>query len=99
MRVDVTQRPLPHLTSISQATGWIGDTLTLSGTELSGSSVVVKIANVSASIVSRANDRVVVTAPSVGKKKRKAGAQPVVLIRDGVQSDSTLWFDYVKPTT
>jgi hypothetical protein len=97
MRVDVTQRPLPHLTSISQATGWIGDTLTLSGTELSGSTVVVKIANVSASIVSRANDRVVVTAPSVGKKKRKAGAQPVVLIRDGVQSDSTLWFDYVKP--
>jgi hypothetical protein len=96
VQIDVSLRPAPHLTAISRSIGWHGGTLTLSGSELSGNMVSVRFADRNASIVSLANDSVTVMVPKVGKKQVKGGPQPVVLFRDGVQSDNALAYDYVK---
>ncbi len=90
-------QPAPHLTSLSKTIGWTGEVLTLSGTALAGNQVRVVFVNRDAAILSVADDSVTVLVPNVKKKYRKRGAQPVFLIRDGVQSDNTLSFDYVKP--
>ncbi len=93
----VSIQPAPHLTSLSKTAGWYGEVLTLSGVALSGNQLRVVFVNRDAAILSVADDSVSVLVPKVKKKYRKRGAQPVFLIRDGVQSDNTLSFDYVKP--
>jgi len=97
VQLTATVQPLPHLAALSQVTGWIGDVLTLSGTALAGNSVTVRFANKNASILTLSNTSISLKVPKVKKKLRKAGAQPVTLIRDGVSADNVLSFDYVKP--
>jgi hypothetical protein len=96
-RLSATVQPPPHLGALSQTTGWIGDVLTLSGTALSGNSVSVSFAGKSASILALSDTSISLRVPKAKKKLRKAGAQPVTLIRDGVSADNVLSFDYVKP--
>lgn len=93
----VSVQPAPHLTSLANTAGWYGEVLTISGTALSGNQLRVVFVNRDAVILSVADDSVSVLVPKVKKKYRKRGPQPVFLIRDGVQSDNTLSFDYVKP--
>jgi hypothetical protein len=97
VQLAVSLQPAPHLNSLAKTIGWYGEVLTLSGTALSGNQVRVIFRNRDAAIVSLSDSSITVIVPSVKKKYRKAGAQPVFLIRDGVQSDNTLAFDYVRP--
>jgi hypothetical protein len=97
VRLDATLQPAPHLVALSQTTGWMGDTVTLSGSALSGDVVRVRFANRDAVILSLSDGEVTVSVPKVKKKRRRAGAQPVTLVRDGVSADNALAFDYVKP--
>lgn len=97
LRVTASAQAAPHLTSLSQTTGWTGDTITLTGTALAGNAVTVRFRNGAASIVSLSDTSITVVVPKIKKKYRKAGAQPVTLSRDGVSADNVLSFDYVKP--
>jgi len=97
VQLTATVQPLPHLAALSQVTGWTGDVLTLSGTALAGNSVTVRFANKNASILALSDTSISLRVPKVKKKLRRAGAQPVTLIRDGVSADNVLSFDYVKP--
>jgi hypothetical protein len=97
LHIAVAAKPAPHLTSLSAETGWVGQVVTLSGADLLGNQVVVRFAGVAGTIQSLSDTAISVKVPKVGKKKRKAGAQPVTLTRDGVSADNVLSFDYVKP--
>ncbi len=97
LRVTATAQAAPHLTSLSQTTGWYGDTITLTGTALAGNAVTVRFRSGAASIVSLSDTSITVVVPKIKKKYRKAGAQPVTFSRDGVAADNVLSFDYVKP--
>jgi Metallo-peptidase family M12/Putative Ig domain len=95
--LSATVQPPPHLAALSQTTGWVGDVLTLSGTALSGNNVSARFAGKSAPILALSDTSISLRVPKIKKKLRKAGAQPVTLVRDGVSADNVLSFDYVKP--
>ncbi|HEU4429126.1 MAG TPA: putative Ig domain-containing protein, partial [Myxococcota bacterium] len=97
VQIDASPQPQPHLTALSQTTGWFGDTITLTGTALSGDSVIVRFRSKSATILSLSDTQISLIVPKIKKKYRKRGFQPVTLTRDGVSADNTLSFDYVKP--
>ena len=97
VQLAVSIQPTPHLTSLSRTVGWHGEVITLAGTALSGNQVRVVFQDRDATISGVSDTSITVIVPKVKKRYRKAGAQPVFLIRDGVQSDNTLAFDYVKP--
>ncbi len=97
VHISVAAKPAPHLVSLSTLTGWFGQTLTLSGTDLMGNQVQVRFAGKTASIQSLSDSAITLKVPKVGKKLRKAGVQPVTLTRDGLSADNVLSFDYVKP--
>jgi hypothetical protein len=97
VQITAAPQPQPHLTALSATTGWIGDSVTLTGTALAGNAVTVSFAGKRAQIVSLSDTSIQVIVPRVKKKLRKAGAQPVTLTRDGVGADDVLAFDYVRP--
>ncbi len=88
----------PQLGSLSSATGWKGDMLTLSGSNLHGKKVRVYFGPKKA----KARD-VTVTSLSVKvpkKSKHVVGNDvSVTVLRDGVVSDDALGFTYVPPLT
>jgi hypothetical protein len=90
-------QPAPHLIALSQNTGWHGQTITLTGTALSGNSVRVLFRSQAAAIVALSDTQITLIVPKIAKKYRKKGFQPVTLVRDGVSADNALSFDYVRP--
>jgi len=97
VQISASAQPQPHLTALSQTTGWYGDTITLTGTALSGNAVTVRFRSRSATILSLSDTSITLVVPKIKKKYRRAGYQPVTLIRDGVSADNALSFDFVKP--
>jgi hypothetical protein len=97
VQIQASPQPQPHLISLSKTTGWFGETITLTGTALSGNSVRVLFRAKEATILSLSDTQISLIVPKIKKKHRRAGFQPVTLIRDGVSADNALSFDYVKP--
>ena len=97
VQITASPQPQPHLGSLSPTTGWYGQTITLTGTALSGNSVRVLFRSKDATILSLSDTQITLIVPKIKKKHRRAGFQPVTLIRDGVSADNALSFDYVKP--
>ncbi len=97
VQVTASAQPQPHLTSLSKTTGWYGEVITLSGTALSGNQVRVIFRSKDATISALSDTSITLIVPKIKKKYRKAGMQPVTLVRDGVSADNVLSFDYVKP--
>jgi len=97
VQIAASPKPAPHLTALSTTTGWYGQTITLSGTALSGNSVRVLFRSKQATIVALSDSSITLIVPKLKKKYRRAGAQAVTLIRDGISADNALSFDYVRP--
>jgi hypothetical protein len=97
VRITASLQQAPHLTALSATTGWYGDTVTLTGSALSGNAVTVRFRSAAAQIVALSDTSITVVVPKIKKKYRKKGFQPVTLTRDGVSADNALSFDYVKP--
>ncbi|HEY8122741.1 MAG TPA: M12 family metallo-peptidase [Myxococcota bacterium] len=96
-QLSATVQPQPHLTSLSKTTGWVGEVITLSGSALSGNQVRVNFRSKAAVLQSVSDTSITFVVPNLKKKFKKAGAQPVTFLRDGVSADNALSFDYVKP--
>ena len=71
--------------------------ITLAGSALSGNQVRVMFRGKDATISALSDSSITLIVPKLKKKYRKAGMQPVTLIRDGVSADNALSFDFVKP--
>lgn len=97
VRITASVQPRPHLVALSKTTGWTGETITLTGTALSGNAVRVLFRSKAATLVSVSDTSITLVVPQIKKKYRKRGFQPVTFVRDGVSADNSLAFDYVKP--
>lgn len=97
VQITASVQPQPHLEALSKTTGWYGETITLSGSALAGNAVSVRFRSQTAQILSLSDTSITLVVPKIKKKHRKAGFQPVTLVRDGVSADNALSFDYVKP--
>ena len=86
---------LPHLTSVSAASGGRGDALTLYGTNLLGKKVKVYFGTKKAKAYSVTDTSLSVTVPK--KKAKLPDALSISVLRDGVASDNSLPFTYAAP--
>jgi hypothetical protein len=86
---------LPHLTSVSAASGGQGDVLTLYGTNLLGKKVKVYFGSKKAKAWSVTDTSLSVSVPK--KKATLPDALSISVLRDGVASDNSLPFTYVAP--
>jgi hypothetical protein len=87
---------LPHLTSLSAASGGQGDQLTLYGQNLLGKKVRVYFGTKKAKAYSVTDTSLVVQVPK--KKAALPDALTISVLRDKVASDNSLPFTYVAPT-
>ncbi len=97
VQITASVQPQPHLTALSKTTGWYGETITLTGTALSGNQIRVSFRSRNATILALSDTSITLVVPKIKKKYRKAGAQAVTFSRDGVGADNTLSFDFVRP--
>jgi len=86
---------LPHLTSVSAASGGQGDELTLYGQNLLGKKVRVYFGTKKAKAYSVTDTSLVVRVPK--KKAKLPDALSISVLRDGLASDNSLPFTYVAP--
>jgi hypothetical protein len=86
---------LPHLTSVSAASGGQGDVLTLYGTNLLGKKVKVYFGTKKAKAYAVTDSSLSVAVPK--KKATLPDALSISVLRDGVASDNSLPFTYAAP--